>query len=46
MELKVTRYEIAADGVATLWLHRPGPRRPGSVCPRNTASHGFFLDWD
>ena len=24
MELKVTRYEIAADGVATLWLHRPG----------------------
>jgi len=24
MELKVTRYEIAADGVATLWLHRLG----------------------
>jgi enoyl-CoA hydratase/carnithine racemase len=24
MELKVTKYEIAADGVATLWLHRPG----------------------
>ncbi|MBF6568331.1 MAG: hypothetical protein IVW54_05585 [Candidatus Binataceae bacterium] len=24
MDLKVTRYEIAADGVATVWLHRPG----------------------
>jgi enoyl-CoA hydratase/carnithine racemase len=24
MELKVTKYKIAADGVATLWLHRPG----------------------
>lgn len=24
MELKVTKYEIADDGVATVWLHRPG----------------------
>jgi enoyl-CoA hydratase/carnithine racemase len=24
MELKVTKYEIADNGVATVWLHRPG----------------------
>jgi enoyl-CoA hydratase/carnithine racemase len=24
MELKVTRYEVDADGIATLWLSRPG----------------------
>jgi enoyl-CoA hydratase/carnithine racemase len=24
MELKVIRYEIADNGVATVWLHRPG----------------------
>jgi enoyl-CoA hydratase/carnithine racemase len=26
MELKVTRYEIDADGIATVWLHRPERR--------------------
>ena len=26
MELKVTRYEIDADGIATIWLHRPERR--------------------
>jgi enoyl-CoA hydratase/carnithine racemase len=24
MELKVTKYEIVDNGVATVWLHRPG----------------------
>lgn len=26
MELKVTRYEVDADGIATVWLHRPKRR--------------------
>jgi hypothetical protein len=32
MELKVTKYEIADDGVATVWLHRP---RPGQFMERS-----------
>ncbi|MFS0823094.1 AMP-binding protein [Bacillus sp. 1P02SD] len=41
MELKVTKYEIREDGIATVWLHRPG--RGNSWTNRMNAEYRWIM---